>query len=139
MCALIVCHAPFNGQVNCSNGLQSMGLEGDNCTFICDPGYMLQGSINRGTCRNTGNWSEELPFCVPLTCNNITGTLGDGVTQSSCGLQYQSQCNVSCDEGYTGDNVMYLCNVTSNLTMVDWVPVGGEDVMCERGLFWYNT
>ena len=59
---------------------------------------------------------------------------GGVVLSPSCGLQYQSQSTVSCDEGFTGDDVTYLCNVTSDLTMVDWVPIGGVDVMCERGL-----
>ena len=34
-----------------------MGVEGDICTFSCDPGYMLQGSVTSGTCENTGSWS----------------------------------------------------------------------------------
>ena len=52
-------------------------------------------------------------------------------------MTYQSQCTVSCDEGFTGDDITYLCNVTSDPTMVDWVPIGGVDVMCERGLLYY--
>ena len=66
------------------------------------------------------------------------------IVPSLCDMTYQSQCTVSCDEGFTGDNVTYLCNVTSDPTMVDWVPIGGEDVMCERGLLisysiWVHT
>ena len=112
-----------------------MGVEGDNCTFSCDPGYTLQGSVTSGTCENTGSWSGGLPSCVPLNCTNNV-TVADGVTviPSSCELQYQSQCTASCYEGFTGDDVTYLCNVTSDPTMVDWVPIGGVDVMCERGL-----
>ena len=112
-----------------------MAVEGDNCTFSCDPGYMLQGSVTSGICENTGSWSGGLPSCVPLNCTSNV-TVADGVTviSSSCELQYQSQCNVSCDEGFTGDDVTYLCNVTSDPTMVEWVPIDGVDVMCERGL-----
>ena len=60
----------------------------------------------------------------------------DGIlTSSSCDVMtYQSQCTVSCDEGFNGDDVTYLCNATSDPTMVDWAPIGGVDVMCERGL-----
>ena len=65
----------------------------------------------------------------------MTETLADGlIVISPCELQYQSQCTVSCDEGFTGDNVTYLCNITNDPTMVDWVPIGGVHVMCERGL-----
>ena len=130
-----MCYAPLNGQVDCGSGLVNMGVEGDNCTFSCDPGYMLQGSVTSGACENTGSWSSGLPSCVPLNCSQDNLPVNAIVLQlSSCGLAYQSQCTVSCDEGFTGDKVTYLCNVTSDPTMVDWVPIGGVDVMCERGL-----
>ena len=133
---MVVCTAPRNGQVDCGSGLVNMGVERDNCTFSCDPGYMLQGSVTSGTCENNGRWSRGLPSCVPLSCTNrVIGLRNDIMQPSSCGLQYQSQCTVSCDEGFTGNDVSYLCNVTSDpSTMVDWVPIGGVDVMCERGL-----
>ena len=126
-----------DGQVNCSRA--------NNCTFSCDPGYMLQGSVTSETCENSesgdgglpssGSGSARLPPCVPLNYANIIEVLEDGIqSSSSCGQQYQSQCTVSCDDGFTGDDVTYLCNVTNDPTMVDWVPIGGLDVMCERGL-----
>ena len=131
------CSVPLNGQVDCGSGLVDMGLEGDNCTFSCDPGYMLQGSVTSGICENTGNWSGGLPSCVPLNCTISVQMLPHGiafVSSSSCDMTYQSQCTVSCDEGFTGDNVTYLCNVTSDPTMVDWVPIGGMNISCDRGL-----
>ena len=117
-----------------------MAVERDNCTFSCDPGYILQGSVTSGTCENTGSWSAGLPSCVPLNCtnNNLPVPANATVLQLSiCGLQYQSQCTVSCGEGFTGDNVTYLCNVTNNLTMVDWVPINGASVnhTCQRGTY----
>ena len=110
-----------------------MAIEGNNCTFSCDPGYMLQGSVTSGTCENTGSWSGGLPSCVSLNCTEML-PLGVTIVSPSCGLAYRSQCTVSCDEGFTGNDVTYLCNVTSNPTMVDWVPIGGVGVICERGL-----
>ena len=129
---MIVCSAPLNGQVDCGSGLVNVGLERENCNFSCDPGYMLQGSVTSGTCENTGSWSEGLPSCVPLNCSDLMGIFFRALP--TCRLQYQLQCTVSCDEGFTGDDVTYLCNVTNDPTMVDWVPIGGVDVMCERGL-----
>ena len=116
-----------------------MGVEGDNCTFSCDPGYMLQRNVTSGTCENTGSWSGELPSCVPLNCSqdNIPVPANAIVLQlSSCGLAYQSQCTVSCDEGFTGDDVTYLCNVTSDPTMVEWMVINGTEInyYCTRGL-----
>ena len=107
----------------------------DTCTFSCNAGYELQGS-NNGTCLANQSWSGGDPICVPLNCTNRVLENGVIVTLSSYRLQYQSQCTVSCDEGFTGDDVTYLCNVTSDPTMVDWVPIaiGGVDVMCIRGL-----
>ena len=117
-----------------------MGLEGEDCIFSCDPGYMLQGSVTSGTCENTGSWSGGLPSCAPLNCTSTISVQMPPLdivfvsSSASCDITYQSQCTVSCDEGFTGDDVTYLCNVTSDPTMVDWVAIGGVDVTCERGL-----
>ena len=155
----IVCYAPLDGQVNCGSGLVNVGLEGDTCTFSCDPGYMLQGSVTSITCENTGNWSAELPLsgsgiegvpfsgnwseelssCVPLNCSEDNLLLPANATVlrlPSCGPVYQSQCTVLCDEGFTGDDVTYLCNVTSDPTMVDWMVINGTAMnpICQRGM-----
>ena len=132
---MIVCSAPLNGQVDCNSGLVNMGLEGDDCTFSCDPGCMLQGSVISGTCENTGSWSGGMPSCIPLNCSNLMNF--SFRAPPSCRLQYQSQCTVSCDEGFTGDNVTYLCNVTSSPTIVDWMALNSTEMnhMCQRGLF----
>ena len=119
-----------------------MGFDGDTCTFSCDPGYMLQGSVTSGTCENNGSWSGGLPSCVPLNCSEDDLPIPANATVlqlPSCDPAYQSQCTVSCDEGFTGDDVTYLCNVTSDPTMVDWVPIDGVDVMCERGMLLVTT
>ena len=106
----------------------------DTCTFSCNAGYELQGS-NNGTCLANQSWSGGLTSCVPLNCRNRSRMLPFGsMLLSSCNLTYQSQCTVSCDEGFTGNDVTYLCNVTSHPTMVDWVPIGGVNVMCKKGL-----
>ena len=107
---------------------------GDSCTFSCNAGYELQGS-NNGTCFANQSWSGGLPSCVPLKCSkdNLPVPANATVLQlPSCSLAYQSQCTVSCDEGFTGDDITYLCNVTSDPTMVDWVLIGGN-VTCEKG------
>ena len=134
-----ICSAPFNGQIDCGSGLVNIASEGDNCSFSCDPGYTLQGNINDGTCKSTGNWSGGLPNCIPLNCSTEDIPVSNGaiVLQSpSCDPMYQSQCVVSCDTGYTGNNVTYLCNVTSNPTMVNWTTMNRVEMnhVCTRGL-----
>ena len=123
-------------QVDCGSGLVDMGLEKDNCTFSCDPGYMLLGSV---TCENTGNWIGGLSSCVPLNCSEDDLPIPANATVlqlPSCGPAYQSQCTVSCAEGFTGDDVTYLCNVTIDLTVVEWVAINGIRLnhKCERGM-----
>ena len=108
------------------------GVFEDTCTFYCNAGYELQGS-NNGTCLANQSWSGGDPICEPLRCSDVTMVVNN-IMSSSCDMTYQSQCTVSCDEGFTGDNVTYLCNVTSDLTMVEWVPIDGVNVMCKRGL-----
>ena len=126
----------MNGNLHCPNGATT-GVFEDACIFSCNVGYELQGS-NNGTCLADQSWSEGLPSCVPLNCTDRTETLADGsIISQSCELQYQSQCTVSCDDGFTGEDVTYLCNITSDPTMVNWVPIGGVDVLCERGLLYY--
>ena len=99
---------------------------------------MLQGSVTSGTCENTGSWSGGLPSCVPLNCtaDNLP-VPANATVLPSCGVTYQSQCTVSCDEGFTGDDVTYLCNVTSDPTMVEWVAINNTmmDHVCQRGTF----
>ena len=133
-CAYIVqCLTPINGILQCLNGT-TIGVFEDTCTFSCNAGYELQGS-NNGTCLANQSWSGGDPLCKLLECSDVTMVTDGILTSSSCdAMTYQSQCTVSCDEGFTGDDVTYLCNVTSDPAMVDWVPIGGVDVMCERGL-----
>ena len=128
----VQCQSIMNGILQCSNETTT-GVFEDTCTFSCNAGYELQGS-NNGTCLANQSWSGGDSTCEPLTCSDVTMVADNIMISSSCDLTYQSQCTVSCDEGFTGDDVTYLCNVTSDPTMVNWVPLGEEDAMCERGL-----
>ena len=131
---VVSCPVLINEHFPCPN--RSIG---DTCIYSCDAGYELHGPDN-ATCLTNGSWSEGDPICVPLTCPNIA-VMSNTIILPSCNFTYQSQCTVSCDDGFTGDNVTYLCNVTTdptNATMVDWIPIGGVDVMCQRGLWLLN-
>ena len=56
---------------------------------------------------------------------------------AGCDLTYQSKCNVSCDYGYTGNNITYVCGVHNASRVLDWIPVDDAQphVMCDIGLF----
>ena len=123
-----------NGTLHCPNGATT-GVFEDTCTFSCNAGYELQGP-NSQTCLANGSWSGGNSLCALfIGCTDVTMVTDGAMISSQCNYTYQSQCNVSCDEGFTGDDVTYLCNVTSDPTMLEWVPMGGIDLMCERGLF----
>ena len=130
---LVRCPAPTNGLFQCTN--EDTGMAGSNCTFSCNPGYELQG-VQNGTCLANHTWSDGLPFCVLLNCPNriLLDEREISLVGSSCRLYYGARCQLSCREGFDGDDVVYLCNVTSDLAVVDWVPIGGVHTACERGL-----
>ena len=75
---------------------------------------------------------EVPPECVPIRRHLMTRQRDDVQVQCCRQPSNQSNCTVSCNEDFTGDNVTYLCNTTDNKC----VPVGGQEIMCERrGLF----
>jgi len=127
----VQCPDLFNGVLQCPNE-RTIGVYQENCTFSCNPGYSLQGPSNR-TCLANRSWSEGNPVCLPLHCSSLPAISGS-LVELSCATQYQSRCTVSCDTGFIGDNVTYLCNITNDFTVVNWVPIDGMDMMCERGL-----
>ena len=86
-----------------------------------------------------GTWSGGLRTCVPLNCPDrikISNTSFLFLLNSSCTRAYLSQCITNCREGFAGDDVIYLCNVTSDPAVVDWVPKVGVHLACERGLLY---
>jgi len=120
----------INGNLDCVDG-GSTGMYEDTCRFFCNPGYELQGP-NNGRCLADKSWSGGDPICVALNCS--TSPPLNSQLQSSCDMQYQSTCMATCDEGYTRDNVIsvtYLCNITTDPHVVDWVALDGAS--CQRG------
>ena len=118
-----ICSVPSNGEVDCDTELY-IKLK------LYDPYYMSQGSGISENC-NSGNGSGGLQSFAPLNCSkNISA---NATILSPCNIIYQCT-TVLCDESYTGDDITYLCNVTSDPIMIDWVSIGGVDMMCERGL-----
>ena len=131
---IVQCPTPMNGILQCPNG--AAGTYGDHCTFRCNAGYRLYGAQN-GICLADETWSSGLPSCIPQTCPDRISTFDDSFVSPvnlSCTLTYLSQCRTYCPDGYVGVNVTYLCNITSDPTVVDWVPVGGVLQACESGL-----
>ena len=128
----VQCPDLINGILQCADE-PTIGVFEDTCTFSCNPGYVLQGPSNR-TCLANQSWSDGNPVCLPLHCSTSPTVASGSLVEQSCTTQYQSECTVSCDTGFIGADVSYLCNITDDSTLVDWVPIGRRGVICERGL-----
>ena len=134
---LAQCPPPFNGILHCPNG--PTGTIGEICTFSCNTGYQLFGAQN-GTCLIDGTWSGGLSFCYALNCPQrifISNDTYVSLVGSTCRQSYLSQCRLSCRDGFNGEDVVYLCNVTSDPAILGWIPIGGVHSVCVRGLL-YN-
>lgn len=129
---LVQCPAPRNSVLQCPNG--ATGRYGDTCRFSCNPGYELRGS-QTARCLADKIWSGTIrsPYCILQECPDRILTPNGKVNLDVCSLEYLSRCILSCRDGFIGDSVNYLCNLTKSTTL-DWIPIGGEHASCERGL-----
>ena len=55
--------ASDNGGINCLLGDDGQPSLGDTCTFTCDNGYKLSGSVIR-SCQIDESWSGTEPVCI---------------------------------------------------------------------------
>ena len=123
-----------------------------NCTIILvllfTTDCVLQNSSDSGmTCgvRNrcefrtneTVTCARRSKSCARISescaCRRIRRYLWDIKSKSINDVQIQCSqqlCTVSCDEGFIGDNVTYMCNDCCTPTSVE--------IKCERGLFVLN-
>ena len=126
--SVVQCPAVMYGILQCPNGATT-GVLGDFCTFSCNTGYVLQGSIN-GICLANQSWSGGDPICVALNCST-SPPLNNSQLQLSCDTQYRSTCTTVCVDGYTGVGGSYTCVVTDEDTnSVAW----GGSTSCQRGM-----
>ncbi|XP_065899783.1 uncharacterized protein [Dysidea avara] len=62
-----------NGDLKCLIEGTHKYFVGDNCTYICDPGYELIGSDTR-TCQSNGSWSGSDDMCRRATGEDSSST-----------------------------------------------------------------
>ena len=118
---------PSNGSINCSSNNQLLQYQ-NRCTFQCNDGYELQGSVVR-QCETSGEWSGSRTQCNIRHCPNITTLIPNS---RSCDTSYTSTCMVECEDGYSrsGDSSQYSCGL--NDTEVVWM-FTGSGVTCSPG------
>ena len=62
---LVTCSSltdPNNGMITCSLGNNRVPSYEDTCSFTCNTGYELTGSVTR-TCQSDGSWSGNETMC----------------------------------------------------------------------------
>ena len=93
---------------------------------------------NGGTAENIGSGGL---YCSNGSLHVPPNAVVTNSSFGSCGIKIHSRCTVSCNEGFTGDNVTYLCNITSDdSTMLNWTVINGtrSNQTCERSMSLYH-
>nr|XP_018667880.1 sushi, von Willebrand factor type A, EGF and pentraxin domain-containing protein 1-like isoform X2 [Ciona intestinalis] len=85
---------PDNGIVTCSNN----EYFDSTCTFTCDEGYELIGSVAR-TCQMNKRWSGEIVTCRQITCTELLPPT-HGTISCSQRNTFRSTCTFFCENGY---------------------------------------
>ncbi|XP_041863261.1 E-selectin isoform X2 [Melanotaenia boesemani] len=90
-----------NGIVTCENDTDMTFSYGKTCSFSCAHGYRLAGA-SRVTCTSAAEWSEQMPQCEAITCQNPEG---EAHLITDCGkrqteLKPSSTCSFSCEPGF---------------------------------------
>ena len=119
--------APSNSSIKCSSNNQPLQYQ-DRCTFQCNDGYELQGSIIR-QCEGSGEWSGSRTQCNIRHCPDITTLIPNS---RSCDTSYNSTCTIECEDGYNklGDSSQYICNLSDS--EIVWM-FTGSGVTCSPG------
>ncbi|XP_060580368.1 sushi, von Willebrand factor type A, EGF and pentraxin domain-containing protein 1-like [Ruditapes philippinarum] len=88
------------GLSNPANGLVSASQTtfGQRATYVCNPGYKIQG-ISTRTCQPDGSWSVREPTCLPLDCGALFDP-NNGIVNTTSGTTFGNLATYSCNEGY---------------------------------------
>ena len=106
---------PQNGNISCT-GPQ---VTDENCTFTCDAGYKLNGSVFR-QCLPNNTWSGKPFTCLVMTCPELTGPL-NGAINLPCEYEFKSTCSLRCHDGfYSNDSLTQSCVLSANNSYVEW-------------------
>lgn len=103
-CVAVLCPALQeldNGVVSCGDDADIRFSYGNTCSFTCAPGYHLVGP-SRLTCTSAAEWSERMPRCEAITCQNPEGEahLITQCSQPLTELRPDSTCSFSCEAGF---------------------------------------
>ena len=99
---------PQNGNMLCDGE----HVTDTTCTFECDLGYGLLGSVSR-TCLPNNTWSGGITNCNILNCEELQNPENAAVILP-CGQEYGTICNIQCLTGFytTLEDPVQMCNAT---------------------------
>lgn len=105
--------APQNGSISCS-GEQ---VTDQNCSFVCDAGFILIGS-NLRKCLSNNRWTGYNAACTPKHCQPLTNPPNGYVDiAKDCGTVLTTTCEIKCVEGYyINGTTPYYQTCTANQT-----------------------
>ncbi|XP_071853893.1 sushi, von Willebrand factor type A, EGF and pentraxin domain-containing protein 1-like isoform X2 [Apostichopus japonicus] len=110
-----------NGEVVCTQST----LVGSMCFYVCTPGYQMTPRGVVRTCGSDLQWTGQEPICQAVTCPDLTGSLVDGTVSCPDGASFQSQCTLTCNDGFlsnTGQDAVLTCEAAGQ-----W---SGERIAC---------
>lgn len=103
LCVPVRCPALHleNASVSCGDDADMRFSYGNTCSFSCVPGYNLVGQ-SEVTCTSAAKWSEEMPRCEAITCQNpeAEAHLIPKCSQPLTELRPDSTCSFSCEAGF---------------------------------------
>jgi len=113
---------PYYGEMSCTGT-----SDGDVCSFKCDPAYGLNGASSSECVGSSGEWSEEVPKCEPITCQELEQP-ANGSIQCS-GTSFNDTCTSQCDEGFGSNSTSLtsLCTGDGSSSSGEWE----NQVICE--------
>uniref|UniRef100_A0A3B5Q970 Selectin E n=2 Tax=Xiphophorus maculatus TaxID=8083 RepID=A0A3B5Q970_XIPMA len=90
-----------NGVLSCEDDTEMRFSYKKSCTFKCVPGHRLVGP-SEVTCTAEAQWSEKMPHCEAITCQNPDGAAHMIVecSKPSTDLDPSSTCSFSCEAGF---------------------------------------
>ncbi|KAF7657857.1 hypothetical protein LDENG_00020990 [Lucifuga dentata] len=100
--------------------------QGTVCTFSCDDGHELQGSLSM-ECTQSGRWTSTPPTCTAVRCPILEAPVNGHINCSDPEFIYNSQCFFTCNH----DHLLHGHEVVTCDHHGNWT---GEQPICRAAL-----
>ena len=118
-CVPVKCRSP--PKIVHGSSLKIFANYRDVLQVTCDPGYTMRGDT-QVTCLETGQWSQKIVSCEPVTCEDITKFTHGGV--------HYSQRNIEGNNANLVDTMaIFSCNNGFQL-------IGPKNISCQENGKW---